>query len=283
MPPKKLKLSWPELQLAYEGLIKLQKSLVYEEEEEGRAPENFKEQLENMVSESYTFSGVTMDDLTKFNITDSLMLDLKPDFVQNVEKTKLDLGRGRILVFCESALSINETNARAWIDAFLFRASSMLPSNKRMILTMEHHVPITNISSTNYTAMIPSLSGGAVFDLEPISFRHMKTNKTSGFFVIEAKLDDLENCIAQAVTEMYACGRFLEQKILRGALTDGHRWIFLLMKLNDDYSGASYARSPWGKRVPGPTKRYLADRRYHYVRDLTSKEVITTKPVFLWA
>ncbi|KAG2033309.1 hypothetical protein BDR03DRAFT_697040 [Suillus americanus] len=166
MPPKKRKLSGLsglELQFAHEGLVKLQKSLVYEEAEEeegeeegGRAPENFREQLKNMVSllgskvegpRSYTFSSVTIEDLATFNITYTGMLDLKLDFVQSIEKTRT-LGEGELwsaanlrrqLQFLECHIPrANKASARAWIDAFLFRASAMLPSNKHMILSMEH-------------------------------------------------------------------------------------------------------------------------------------------------
>ena len=36
---------------------------------------------------------------------------------------------------------------------------------------------------------------------------------------------------------------FLRNKIVRGALTNGHDWIFLLIKLNDNSEEASYKQS----------------------------------------
>jgi len=48
-----------------------------------------------------------------------------------------------------------EASARAWIDAFFFRASAMLPPDKRMVLSMEHAVPATTISPSS----LSSLSG----------------------------------------------------------------------------------------------------------------------------
>ena len=36
---------------------------------------------------------------------------------------------------------------------------------------------------------------------------------------------------------------YLRKKVLRGALTNGRDWIFLLIKLNDNYDGASYKQS----------------------------------------
>ncbi|KAG2070800.1 hypothetical protein BDR04DRAFT_1118077 [Suillus decipiens] len=65
----------------------------------------------------------------------------------------------------------------------------------------------------------------------------------SGFFVTEAKLYNISNNFPQAVCEMYACGKYLQKKVVRGALTNGREWIFIFMKFNDNYDGASYQRS----------------------------------------
>jgi len=42
-----------------------------------------------------------------------------------------------------------EAGAHAWIDAFFFRATAMLSSDKRMVLTMEYAVPSVNIGLSN--------------------------------------------------------------------------------------------------------------------------------------
>ena len=36
---------------------------------------------------------------------------------------------------------------------------------------------------------------------------------------------------------------FLRKKVVRGALTNGHDWIFLLVMLSNDYEGASFKQS----------------------------------------
>jgi hypothetical protein len=36
---------------------------------------------------------------------------------------------------------------------------------------------------------------------------------------------------------------YLRKKVVRGALTNGHEWIFILIKLNDNYDGATYKQS----------------------------------------
>ena len=35
----------------------------------------------------------------------------------------------------------------------------------------------------------------------------------------------------------------LRKKVLRGAVTNGHQWIFILIKINDNYEGASFMDS----------------------------------------
>ena len=37
--------------------------------------------------------------------------------------------------------------------------------------------------------------------------------------------------------------QYLRKKVLRGALTNGYDWVFILVKLNDNYDGASYKHS----------------------------------------
>ena len=57
-----------------------------------------------------------------------------------------------------------EASAHAWIDAFFFRVSAMLPRNQRMVLNMVHAVPATTSSSSlstlsgfvDYTAVVAS-------------------------------------------------------------------------------------------------------------------------------
>lgn len=65
-----------------------------------------------------------------------------------------------LLIPCQT-----EASARAWIDAFFFRAAAMLPPNQRMVLNMEHVVPATTISPSSlstlsgfvdYTAVVAS-------------------------------------------------------------------------------------------------------------------------------
>lgn len=69
----------------------------------------------------------------------------------------------------------------------------------------------------------------------------------------------LESHVPQAICEMYACARhirwvnsrhhihsnssFSGKTIFRGALTNGHKWIFLVLILNEDGNGGKYFQS----------------------------------------
>jgi len=77
-------------------------------------------------------------------------------------------------------------------------------------------------------------------------FQYVKRQNPNGLFVTEAKQEGvpLAQHVAQAVAEMYASAKYLSKKILRGALTNGHEWIFLILYLNEDGNGGSYAESP---------------------------------------
>lgn len=129
-----------------------------------------------------------------------------------------------------------EASARAWIDAFFFRATAMLSSDKRMVLTMEYAVPSVNIGPSNinisglidYAAIVANKKNASKSTVEfsqyPTSsfslgiFRQdsrlltIKRNMgdSTGLFVVEAKLHDPANHIPQAVAEFFACAKHLK-------------------------------------------------------------------------
>ena len=81
---------------------------------------------------------------------------------------------------------------------------------------------------------------------------------------------------SQLLGSRFQFDTYLRKKILRGALTNGRDWIFLLIKLNDDYDGASYKQSGVvqfnitksldGKLViPGPWPDLIAAILSHWV------------------
>ena len=113
-----------------------------------------------------------LDDLIKLGIELSGFIVLRPDLEERIAATTshgknelwssqnlhchLQLLENLIPKVCHPSASFcmglqvihlqNQASARAWIDAFLFRVSAMLPPNKRMVFNMERTVPATTIS-----------------------------------------------------------------------------------------------------------------------------------------
>ena len=58
---------------------------------------------------------------------------------------------------CEMLLSRwtyqNEAAARAWIDAFFFRVSAMVPPNEMMVLSVEQQIPCTAVKPSSSTTL----------------------------------------------------------------------------------------------------------------------------------
>jgi len=266
-------LSGVDLVLTIEAIEKLQRSLIYEESEteEGETGDlggglaDVLSLLKARVggTKPLSFSGITNDDLEKLNITpDDKGIFLKSDHAQRAATTSV-LGQDKLwsslnfyrqLELLETLVpTTNEACARVWIDAFFFRASAMLPSDKHMVLSLEQVVPQITVrpsSSTtlsgfiDYTAVTANEKLAKIFLSDPILAKFRTTLPTS-FFVAEAKVRSLQltGHLPQAISEIYACAKSLKKNILRGALTDGHAWIFIILVLNSDGNGAKYRSS----------------------------------------
>ena len=118
-------------------------------------------------------------------------------------------------------------------------------------------------------------------------------------FVLEAKARDmsLQDHVPQAVCEMYACAKtlrsvswsarlnpsrlshkILRKAFIRGALTDGKDWIFIIVKMNPDGDGGAYARSkelslitpvfPDGKEISRTMCSVIVGIIAHWANDL---------------
>ncbi|KAH9005735.1 hypothetical protein EDB86DRAFT_2795562, partial [Lactarius hatsudake] len=150
----------------------------------------------------------------------------------------------------------NEQSVRTWVDAFFLRTSAMVSSDKQMVLCLENWVPKTATCPPNsttisglvdYTAIIAHRKLGIEAFFSNPTFEKLRTTRPFGFFVAEAKKrseeSELKMHLPQVIGEMYASMRHLRTYTLRGALTDGHSWIFIIIKLNSDGNGARYRSS----------------------------------------
>ncbi|KAF8694388.1 hypothetical protein AX14_002055 [Amanita brunnescens Koide BX004] len=140
-----------------------------------------------------------------------------------------------------------KASSRAWIDAFFLRANAMLPLDNRMILNTEHVIPTVPIQRMPAPNMLV-----------------LKTDMptSASLLVVEVKLHYISDYMPQAASEIHACGRYLKKKVIHGVLANGHEWMFLLVKLNDDGNGAPYRKSVimnlWFKTNPEDRKWYLS-------------------------
>lgn len=151
----------------------------------------------------------------------------------------------------------NEAGVRLWIDTIFFRVSAMLSGSRSMVLNVKQHIPSVGISVPGQTR---SMKINGTIDYAALTidarkreslirnslFQFVKRQNPNGLFVTEAKQHGvpLAQHIAQAVAGMYASAKYLGKGIIRGALTNGHDWIFLILYLNKDGDGGTYAESP---------------------------------------
>ncbi|TDL20111.1 hypothetical protein BD410DRAFT_791185 [Rickenella mellea] len=255
----------PELQHPNFSL-NLKSSDVSEESGED-AKEGFEQEVNTMLSllqselildvpQSLKFYDMAERILDKFHISFTGSLSLKADVEDRLAATS-SLGQNKLwsstnlyqqLLLLEGHVPRTaETSPRAWIEAFLFRASAMLPSDKRMVL-----IPVTTVSPSSSTTLSGLVDYAAVVAspqtartlLDDTQVHNLRLCMPTGFFVIEANLSILSHDVPQAVCRMYYCGRLLQKKVVRGALTNGHDWVFVHIKLNDNYDGASYTWFP---------------------------------------
>lgn len=138
---------------------------------------------------------------------------------------------------------------RALIDTFFFRASTMLGPGKSMVLSKDQDVPATTISSPPAMVVIPAFTGyAAVVASHAIAahylhFPEISTAKLygTGFFnVTIAKSGPLCDHIPRALCQLYVCGKQLGRDVIRGVITNGYEWMFIILSVDKDGERASY-------------------------------------------
>ncbi|EIN03534.1 hypothetical protein PUNSTDRAFT_139419 [Punctularia strigosozonata HHB-11173 SS5] len=216
--------------------------------------------IDGMHATSYSFSNMTQDHLDKLGISASGLLELKPNAIPRAVQTDA-LGADSIwssdmlcrhLQFLEGLVPrTNEAAARLWINAFFYRVAVMISSGSKMVLSVEQVVPSVTVSNTSahtlsgyvvWTAIVMPARKAHIYLRHPF-LQHLK-NDESALFVSEAKGPNqlLQHHVPQAVGEMLACARTARKPIIRGVLTNGHTWIFIILKLSDN-GGGSYFQS----------------------------------------
>ncbi|KAF7439838.1 hypothetical protein PC9H_000175 [Pleurotus ostreatus] len=161
----------------------------------------------------------------------------------------------RHLCLLQSSVTQTEASARTFIDAFFYRAAAILSSRssegKRVVLGLE--VPVnatvgkeeaTLKGFVDYAILFAGDTRATSFIREPLLSK-IRLHSDFVLFITEAKAVDvsLYHQLPQALGEMYACSAAVNKKIIRGALTNGRAWLFLILKVLPDGRGGEYSVS----------------------------------------
>ncbi|KAG5640518.1 hypothetical protein DXG03_008228 [Asterophora parasitica] len=268
MPPKKRKissLSGLELDLALAQVKKLRTSFIVEElPESDPAPDDtFTDLLDNTIAAlesrandplSLPFSAADDAALSRFNIVSKGLLLLRPwAELRSAVVTSQALGSDQLwsndamyrhLTFLANSFTAkNGTSARMVIDTLFFRSTAMVPPPQKIIVVLENQVPAvqprqsepdTISGIVDYTAVVVDSKIAKAYIHRPPSIK----KDLIGFFVAEAI--DLEAHLPQALLELVACAKHLGRSHIRGALTTGFEWCFIIVDLDADSEGAKY-------------------------------------------
>ncbi|EIW52238.1 uncharacterized protein TRAVEDRAFT_75294 [Trametes versicolor FP-101664 SS1] len=153
--------------------------------------------------------------------------------------------------------TMHHASARLWIESFLFRITAMIQTDKQLVIGLEVFAAPEVITTTPPTIAIGAHVNYVLFFvdkraaprmLDAVNLESALRNKAQavpGLFVAEAKGDShmLGTHVPQAVVEMQACARRLKSTYIRGALTNGTSWIFLLLELDTSFLGGRYWES----------------------------------------
>ncbi|KAG9227094.1 hypothetical protein CCMSSC00406_0008294 [Pleurotus cornucopiae] len=161
----------------------------------------------------------------------------------------------RHLCLLQSSVAQTEASARTFIDAFFFRAAAILSSRssegKRVVLGLELPVNATVGGGeatlkgfVDYAILFTGNTRATSFIRDPLLSK-IRLHSEFVLFVTEAKAVDvsLYHQLPQALGEMYACSAAVNKKMIRGALTNGRAWLFLILKVLPDGRGGEYSVS----------------------------------------
>ncbi|KXN84577.1 hypothetical protein AN958_12325 [Leucoagaricus sp. SymC.cos] len=188
--------------------------------------------------------------LAQLNIVGIGFLVLKPHVTERIQEIKL-VGSDKLwsstrlhhhLKLLEKLIPKENTEgAYMWIEAFFSRVSAMVSPGQQMVFKVEN-TPLPKLASTheftNYVAIIAETDAAECFYRDPQITVVQQLD--TGFFLTEVKGNPLYEYIPQAVCRLYGYSKQLKKEIIRGGLTNGHEWLFIILYSNKNGEGASY-------------------------------------------
>ncbi|KAH8924294.1 hypothetical protein BT69DRAFT_1349547 [Atractiella rhizophila] len=138
------------------------------------------------------------------------------------------------------------SNPPLWINILLLRTASMVPTGKKLVSHPQFTLPPIAVHETDLMTITGTVAHAILVanedladsyrDASPLVLQQNQDDITI-FFVIQVKVDCwLQQCIPQAVAAMYGCAKFFGKRIIRGALSNGRDWQFLILHLKDEYN-----------------------------------------------
>ncbi|EAU86394.2 hypothetical protein CC1G_05388 [Coprinopsis cinerea okayama7 len=142
----------------------------------------------------------------------------------------------------------SEDTSRQWIDAFLYLVAAMKPGGMNVVLNAgpQSSDPSDNPSldtrcgGDDWTVVATSLEKSAMLMRRP-RLQALDENDRVLFVSRDRGPNQvLASYIPPAVRGMAACARRVGKTTIRGVLTNGHEWIFLILTLHQDGVGGTY-------------------------------------------
>ncbi|KAF9061542.1 hypothetical protein BDP27DRAFT_328388 [Rhodocollybia butyracea] len=219
--------------------------------------------------------GASFETLRKLKIVHHSHLQLK-SFDQRLQKSRL-LGKNELwssdhfyehLLFLEGHVRKVPTgkHCRLWNQAFISRVCSMLARDKDTVFSRDENsspeagspgggspdassslTASTPLYLTDYVVVVTTHKQADAYRKDP----QIPTARLfgTGLFITEAKSGWIEDNILQAVCQLYNTGKYYGKDTIRGAVSNGNEWIFIILHLNKDNDGASFQTSSVVKYV----------------------------------
>ncbi|KAF9542751.1 hypothetical protein CPC08DRAFT_438200 [Agrocybe pediades] len=180
----------------------------------------------------------------------------------------------------------NEELARRLISAFVDRAVAIIEEACKDVGV------IVSIEQIVYVSIVTSKEVAEQYLSQPNLVALCGIEKST-LFVTAAKGPDqrLENHVPQAVGEIYSCARTLKKKIVRGALTNGWEWLWIILQVYPSGGGQYSLSQPITVQGPSDTGEkviypkavsrvasVLAHWMLHGSEDLTECDYYTHSP-----
>ncbi|KAF6754703.1 hypothetical protein DFP72DRAFT_363193 [Ephemerocybe angulata] len=148
----------------------------------------------------------------------------------------------------QSFASPNAAGAQLWIDAFLFRVKAILDcTDNGLVLSLEQFLDVPVQCKTVLSGFVdyalfmgPKDLTGQYF---PSSDLMLERNRDGlCLFIDEAEVVGvpLKPYLPQTVGKMFAGMKSMEKDVIRGGLTNGQNWIFIILEADASGTGAVY-------------------------------------------